>query len=117
MGILLTSHTMTNQETLTEQEAQQFLDSFQDDPTDISLTEDTSSELYTIKQNERIINLADKNLIERLEHQDWSLRITDIVSAKDSAFKSNLKLLGLDDDKNTQLIPANITINIVNNNG
>ena len=53
----------------------------------------TTKEEKTISQNERIIEAADTLLLDRLENADGSLRITDIVSAKDSAFKLNQKLL------------------------
>ena len=98
---------------ITEQQAEEYLNSLSQTSTaqDLSIP----NELFTIQQNEKIIKLADSNLIERLEHMDWSLKVSDIVSAKDAAFRHNLKLLWLDEDKDKQLIPANITINIVNN--
>ena len=100
---------MNNIKLLSDKDAKAYLDTLSsiDDPSD--------KESFTIRQNERIIKASDELLLERLESKDGSLRITDIVSAKDSAFKNNQKIKGLD-VSDIQLIPANITINIQNNN-
>ncbi len=100
---------MNNIKLLSDKDAKAYLDTLSsiDDPSD--------KESFTIRQNERIIKASDELLLDRLESKDGSLRITDIVSAKDSAFKNNQKIKGLD-VSDIQLIPANITINIQNNN-
>jgi len=53
---------------ITEQQAEEYLNSLSQTPT----TQDLSipNELFIIQQNEKIIKLADSNLIERLEHMD-----------------------------------------------
>ena len=70
-------------------EAQEYIQSLTTPETDISLSE--SSNL--LKDNEEIIKHANDILIERLKHKDGSLRVQDIVSAKESAFKQNQKIL------------------------
>jgi len=96
-----------------EQEAEAFINSFQETETtpetDLSIWED-----YTLRQNEKIIKFADQRLLERLEYADGSLRISDIVSAKESAFKQNQKIMWLWDEW-PQLIPSTINIQIINN--
>jgi len=53
---------------ITEQQAEEYLNSLSQTSTaqDLSIP----NELFTIQQNEKIIKLADSNLIERLEHMD-----------------------------------------------
>ena len=74
-------------ELLTTAEADAYLQSIQPN------ANANTKEQYTIKQNEEIIKLADDTIIERLKYTDSSLRITDIVSAKESAFRQNQKIL------------------------
>lgn len=68
-----------------------------------------------ITKNNEIIRYADKNIIERLKYSDASLKLSEITQAKQAAFQQNAKLLGLEDDNNKQLIPAQINIQIINN--
>jgi len=103
---------MTSPTILNESDAAAYLASIGSSTEVVPLT---TKEDHTISQNDRIIKAADTLLLDRLENWDGSLRITDIVSAKDSAFKLNQKLLGLDDQSNNQLIPSVINISIINN--
>ena len=103
---------MTEQEIIHEKEALAYLESLQTPDTSLSI--DEFSEEFTLSQNDKIIKEADRLLLERLENSDGSLRITDIVSAKDSAFKLNRAILGKWDDW-PQLIPSIINIQIINN--
>ncbi len=84
-------------------------------PTDTSLSIGEISDSYTVRQNERIIKASDTLILSRLEAEDWSLRVTDIIAAKSEAFKQNIKLLGLDESENKSLIPSVINISIINN--
>ena len=92
-----------------DQEAQDFINSLTT-PQTTSLTSET-----LLQDNEEIIKHANDILIERLKHKDGSLRVQDIVSAKESAFKQNQKILWLDDDDKIDLIPATINIQVINN--
>lgn len=100
------------QELLNEQQAEEFMQSLQTPST--PETTSSLSEDYTLRQNEKIIKFADQRLLERLEYADGSLRITDIVSAKDAAFKQNQKIMWLWDEW-PQLIPSVINISIIQN--
>ena len=89
---------MTEQELIHEREAQEYLDSLQTELTPIrtetSLHIWTSKEEFTIKQNERIIKAADVMLLDRLENQDGSLKLSEVIGAKDSAFRTNSLIQG-----------------------
>jgi hypothetical protein len=70
-----------------------------------------------IKENQTIIDQANKLLIERLRYGDDSLRPQDIASMKSDAFKQNQTLKGLGEDEIDvrKLIPTTINIQIINN--
>lgn len=95
-------------------EAQEYLDSLTT-PATSSLIRTPIDDDYILSQNARIIRAADEFLLERLENGDSSLRTTDVISAKDMAFKQNAKIMGLGEDDNKQLIPSQINIQIINN--
>ena len=102
-----------------EQELQEFFEQQQQSaqlttPETSSLTW-TSNEEDQLKRNNKIMQLADQTILERLEYWDGSLRVQDIISAKSEAFKQNQKILWLDQDDNKQLIPSTIQIQIINN--
>ena len=106
---------------MTQEEAEQYLSSFgwsqELGKTTQTLTTpqiQSIDEDYTIRQNERIIRAADDILLDRMENWDTSLRLTDVISAKESAFKQNRVLSGHDDEKD-QLIPSVINIAVINN--
>lgn len=96
------------QEFFTQQNSSQSLTT----PQTSSLT--WASEEAYIKRNEEIIRLADDAILERLEYNDGSLRIQDIISAKSEAFKENQRILWVWEEEK-QLIPSQINIQIINN--
>lgn len=98
----------------TEEEAQQYLQNLSKTEDSLSIWEFSSEEERTLKQNKNIIKHADTLLIDRIKSQDWSLRLTDVISAKDSAFKQNRLIEGKNDGW-PQLIPSVINIQIINN--
>ena len=69
-----------------------------------------------IEENNEIINSSNVILKERLKAKDWSLRVQDIISVKNDAFRQNQTIQGKDDDllDNRKLIPAVINIQINN---
>lgn len=81
----------------------------------VSEANSSISEDEYLRRNEKIISLADDAILERLEYNDGSLRIQDIISAKSEAFKQNSKILWLDKEDDRQLIPSQINIQIINN--
>ena len=98
-----------------DKEAEAYLDSLT--PTTTTST-DLSTKVddnYILEQNNRIIQAADNFLLERLENGDASLRTNDVISAKDTAFKQNSKILWISDGDEKQLIPSQINIQIINN--
>ena len=99
-----------------DREAELFLDS-----QEVVIPHEPSSPIWTLdddyimRQNARIIRAADDFLLERLENGDGSLRTTDVISAKDMAFKQNQKILWLEDGEGSNMIPSTINIQIINN--
>jgi len=83
-------------------------------PQDSLSIDDFQSEDYTIRQNERIIKAADNLVLERMENKDGSLRLGEVIQAKDVAFKHNQKIQWIGDEW-PQLIPSQINIQIINN--
>ena len=81
---------------------------------DNSYTGDFLDDDEKIRHNNRIIKASDDILLDRLECNDTSLRFTDIVSAKDYAFKQN-RIMEWKDDSDIPLIPSTINIQIINN--
>ena len=94
---------------ITEEElATQYLDSLEE--FSLALT----WEALQIQKNENIIEVANDLIKERLSNDIWALKLTDIVSAKDNAFKQ-LRVLQWKDTESLQLIPTQINIQIINN--
>lgn len=106
-----------------EQEAELFLKSLEPTPqiknpptTNLS-TEETDSK--ALRSNQRIIDGANKILMDRLDSQDSSLQVKDIVSMKSDAFKQNQVIKWMDPDEldYKKIIPSVINIQVINNNG
>ena len=105
-----------------ELEAQRFLDSLEPQ-VNWELSNSTNSPLIYIdeddkmkKENQSIIDGANSMMLERLKHNDSSLRIQDINAMKSEAFKQNQILDGNSEEyDNSKLIPTNVFIQINNN--
>lgn len=65
--------------------------------------------------NERIIDLVDNTILERLESWDMSMSIKDMLGLKAEAFKQNRLIEGKDDEINHSWIPSVINIQVINN--
>lgn len=74
-----------------------------------------SHEEREIQKNQAIIDASNQLITERIKYNDDSLRLTDVISAKAEAFKQIRMLQGKDDNKQDQLIPSQINIQIINN--
>lgn len=72
-------------------------------------------DLYMLEKNQEIIELADECLLERLKNNDFTIKSSDIINAKETAFKQIRSIKGIDDWENRQLIPATINIQVINN--
>lgn len=87
--------------------------------TELSHIEETSDEeARMLRENQRIIDKSNRILIDRLECDDASLSIKDIIQMKSEAFKNNQSIKGLWEDNTdySKLIPTNINIQVINNN-
>lgn len=87
--------------------------------TELSHIEETSDEeARMLFENQRIIDKSNRILIDRLECDDASLSIKDIIQMKSEAFKNNQSIKGLWEDNTdySKLIPTNINIQVINNN-
>ena len=80
------------QEQREEMEAAQFLE---------GLTTTTSSELTTtltddqiIEKNNKLIEMCNNFIVDRIESQDPWVKVSEVTSAKDTAFKQNQLLKG-----------------------
>lgn len=104
---------MDNQELLTEQEAQAFMDSLT-----ISHTPEISSHIWKyseeemISKNKKIIRKVDAAIDDRVN--DIWVWVKDLIAIKAEAFRQIRALEGKDDIEVKWLIPTNITINIAN---
>lgn len=108
---------MTKEE-LNDEEAQEFINSLSITPPleeITSLDEDLSSDDLSIRKNKEIIKKADNLLLNRLENEDISLGVKDIIAMKSEAFKQIQTLEWWSDILDTwKLIPTNINIQIIN---
>lgn len=97
-----------------EEKALQYLNSLKWPETSLTKTDDDET---IIRRNIKLINAADRILIDRLEAEDASLRVQDIISIKDWAFRHNQILKNWDEDNvdYRKLIPSVINIQIINN--
>ena len=80
---------MTTKPTIfnSEQEAEAFLNTLHA-PEALSIKESTQQD------NEDLIKAAHTLIVERIKKKDWTLRLSELVTAKDTAFKQNQLLKG-----------------------
>ena len=100
-----------------EEEAKKYLESLTTQSDSISKWDLDDREEIMVKDNNSIIDWANVILKERLFCKDRSLRVQDIISAKNDAFRQNQIILGKGEDAfdTRKLIPAVINIQIINN--
>lgn len=85
-----------------EQEAQAYLDQFStNEDTDI-ITLDRSEIIK--RENNIIIKHANDLILERIKGKDWSLKLSEVIAAKDTSFKQNQLIEG----KATENININV---------
>ena len=105
-----------------ELEAQRFLDSLEPQVNWLSQNKNSAPVIYIDeddkmqRQNQNIIDEANDMMLERLKHNDSSLRIQDINAMKSEAFKQNQQLQWNSEEYDqSKLIPTQINIQIINN--
>ncbi len=105
-----------------EEEALEYLNTISNTDNSLDKTDSLwglldSKDIAMIRDNEDIINKSNKILLDRLNNDDESLSIKDIIQAKSEAFKNNqvIKWLESDSIDTKKLIPTTINIQINNN--
>lgn len=90
---------------LLQMQEEEYMKTLTTPATSLSISEPLTEDEFTIQQNERIIKAADELLLDRMENRDGSLRLGEVIQAKDSAFKNNQLL------KNKATENININVN------
>lgn len=70
---------------------------------------------YMLDKNQKIIEIADDCLFERLRNNDSTIKSSDLINLKETAFKQIRSIKGIDDWENKNLIPSVINIQVINN--
>lgn len=72
-----------------KQEAEDFLESLTTPQTSFSLEETIDPSERILQENNTLIDECNDLILERVRNQDASLRLSEVITAKDTAFKQN----------------------------